>query len=85
MASQSDELTREFSFIKPAVEALIDSNPENGNFGRPEKVLREILNEMEIPDFGNAFREFSKREPIYGFGDLQVKRLYDRIMNSSDT
>ena len=29
-------------------------------------------------------REFCKRESIYGFGDLHVKRLFDKIKNNSN-
>ena len=32
-------------------------------------------------DFGIIFKEFCKREPIYGFGDLQVKRLLSELEN----
>jgi hypothetical protein len=31
-------------------------------------------------NFGAVFREFQRREAIYGFGDLQVKRLFDAVM-----
>ena len=31
--------------------------------------------------FEKAFKEFYNRESIYGFGDSQVKHLYDKIMH----
>ncbi len=34
---------------------------------------------LQTQNFGLIFREFCKREGIYGFGDLQVKRLLEEI------
>jgi hypothetical protein len=34
---------------------------------------------MGITDFDTLFSQFSKREGIYGFGDLQVRELLDSI------
>ena len=39
----------------------------------------DVYNELETDEFGAVFREFSRRESIYGFGDLQVKKLLDQI------
>jgi len=33
----------------------------------------------DVP-FGAVFHEFQRREAIYGFGDLQIKRLFDAVM-----
>jgi hypothetical protein len=41
------------------------------------------MNNLETNSFGEVFKEFNKRESIYGFGDLQVKRLFDEIKNKS--
>lgn len=32
-------------------------------------------------DFGTLFKAFSKKFGIYGFGDVQVKGLYDKVIN----
>ena len=45
---------------------------------RPLEVLREIKSHGET-DFGKIFVEFKKRAGVYGYGDLQVKRLLDHI------
>ncbi|MDQ3181372.1 MAG: DUF1835 domain-containing protein [Acidobacteriota bacterium] len=45
---------------------------------RPKERLKEIVSEGET-DFQKVFERFSKTEGIYGFGDLQVKRIYDEI------
>ena len=34
-------------------------------------------------DFGTVFRIFNQQESIYGFGDLQVKRIFDTIIRNN--
>ena len=41
--------------------------------------LIQIIKELKTEEFGPVFKEFNKRESIYGFGDLQVKRLFNQI------
>ncbi len=45
---------------------------------RPLEALKEIMKNGET-DFGIVFQEFNKREDIYGFGDLQVKKIFDHL------
>ncbi|MEY2706213.1 MAG: hypothetical protein RL407_2275 [Bacteroidota bacterium] len=46
---------------------------------RPEKAILKIL-EDGITDFDKVFALFSDREGIYGYGDLQVKVLFDYLV-----
>ena len=51
---------------------------------RPKKTIQKILNTGET-EFSRVFQEFNKIEKIYGFGDLQVKRIFDEtkiLMNN---
>ena len=75
----SDSLT-EFPFVVEAVQAHIERFPQKEQWGRPEKTLFEIIGLLETKAFGPVFREFTRREAIYGFGDLQVKRLFDKVV-----
>lgn len=45
---------------------------------RPAETLRQIVAENG-DDFEEAFKEFSKREAIYGFGDTQVRSLLQSV------
>ena len=74
-------LESKYPFILTAVKAHIDRIPANGNLGRPVRSLMEIMERLDTEQFGPVFAEFNKQESIYGFGDLQVKRLYDAIRN----
>ncbi len=66
-----------FPYLKEVCKAHIDRFPLSGK-GRPEQILEDIIHHTG-PDFYSVFREFSKREGIYGFGDDQVKQIYDKL------
>lgn len=78
----SEELSTEFPFLRDAVKAHIERMPTEESEGRPKESLRRIMKELNTIEFGTVFREFCKRESIYGFGDLQVKRIFDEILAS---
>ena len=83
LAKTAHRLKNHYPFIPAAVEAHIARIPTAGNPGRPTQSLLQIMDDLNTTDFGSIFREFCKREPIYGYGDVQVKRLLDRIMDQS--
>ncbi|MCP4520352.1 MAG: DUF1835 domain-containing protein [Cytophagales bacterium] len=76
MLSIANKLNHNYSFILPVVKAHRD---RMGNSNRPINSLKKIIKELNTEDFEIIFDEFSKRESIYGLGDLQVKRLYEQI------
>lgn len=78
MIALADSASSAFPFLPAAVQAHIDRYPAEG-LGRPEQSLKAIMEELGSDDFGPVFRAFWEREAIYGFGDLQVKRLYDEM------
>jgi len=75
----AEQLKEAYPFIAEAVKAHIERIPANGNLGRPEQTLIQIMEELKTDEFEPVFREFCKREEIYGFGDLQVKRMLDKL------
>ncbi len=78
----AEELKEDFPFIRQAVEAHIERFPRDDHPGRPIQSLMEIMSELDTWEFGPVFKEFNKRESIYGFGDLQVRRLFDAIQKN---
>jgi hypothetical protein len=74
--------SRAFPYLQEVVNAQIDRFPKDGTKGRPEKILEDITQNIST-DFHKVFQEFWKRESIYGFGDTQLKRLYDKVMNTA--
>lgn len=79
MLTEKAALLKQFPFILEAVQAHRDRFAENGP-GRPERSLARIMEELGTTDFGPVFGAFCKEESIYGFGDLQVKRIYDKLI-----
>lgn len=79
LLSLAEDLKSFFPFIFNAVKAHIDRQPTVNFPGRPINSLNKIITQLGTSDFGPVFSEFCKREYIYGFGDLQVKRLLDEI------
>ena len=69
-----------FRHLDEVCQAHIDRFPKDKSLGRPDKVVKEII-ETKSRVFEDVFLEFSKREGIYGFGDLQVKNIYDKQMH----
>jgi hypothetical protein len=80
----SVQVHEEFPFVKEAVNAHVERDLNDGKPGRPERTLLSIMKEKSTNDFGIIFREFYQRVPIYGFGDLQVKRIYGELMAKKD-
>ncbi len=83
MVQVAKELGQTFPFIMPACEAHADRFPIDGSPGRPERAIMRIMEELETTDFKPVFLEFCKRESIYGFGDLQFKRLFDNVIKNT--
>ena len=79
LARLSKNQSASFPNIAEVIQAHIDRFPENGEKGRPEKVVSDITKNIST-DFNKVFAEFWKRESIYGFGDVQLKKIYDRVM-----
>lgn len=75
------ELGKNYAFMLPAIDAHLQRFPSEGKLDRPTASLIQIMNELKSEEFAPVFREFSKRESIYGFGDLQVRRLFDEVKN----
>jgi hypothetical protein len=81
LLTTAKDLSAHFPFVQNAAEAHLARIPTENNPGRPVQSLLEIMDELGTTDFGLIFKEFNKREAIYGFGDLQVKRLLDGLLN----
>ncbi|BDD02863.1 DUF1835 domain-containing protein [Aureibacter tunicatorum] len=81
LLGSAKKLDEVYPFIFKAVEAHVERVSADGDLGRPEKTIKKIIEELGTKDFGLVFQEFNKRENIYGFGDLQVKRIFDKVLD----
>lgn len=75
----SAQVNPELPFLLPAVQAWKDSIPHGDYPGKPKAALKEITDELNTDDFDKIFRTFHHRYPIYGFGNLQVKHLWEEL------
>lgn len=85
--NDSDELIRLVEgitdlseYIIPAALAYRDMNTSAIEQSRPYLSLLAITKTQKTADFGKAFMAFCQKEAVYGFGDLQVKRVFDKVM-----
>lgn len=76
----AETLVKAYPFLPPAVQAHIARIPKEGDIGYPSQVLLEIIDDLGTSDFGPVFRAFKKRAAIYGFGDVQVRRLWEGLV-----
>lgn len=66
-----------FQYLEEVCQAHIDRFPKNDTLGRPEKIIKEII-KTKSANFKDVFSEFSIQQGIYGFGDIQIKNIYDK-------
>jgi hypothetical protein len=72
-----------FPYLHDVCQAYADRFPVAPQISRPERVVREIIRSFNrVVTFSDVFQEFTRREGIYGMGDLQVKALYDKVMHT---
>lgn len=71
-----------FQYLEEVCQAHIDRFPTDNSIGRPDKTKKEIMENISN-DFHKVFSEFSVRQGIYGFGDLQVKNTYNRLSRAA--
>lgn len=70
-----------FKYLEEVCQAHIDRFPLDNSLGRPDKVVKEIINANSV-GLQTVISEFTDREGIYGFGDLQIKNIYDRQLQN---
>jgi hypothetical protein len=75
----SNEHSPCFPYLHEVCRAHIERFPKNNEKGRPEKVIEEII-QSGTTEFYSVFKQFYNREGIYGFGDLQLKVIYDKVL-----
>ncbi len=82
LTNLSNHSSPAFPYLQEVVKAHVDRFPKDGSKGRPEKLIEDITKNIST-DFHQVFKEFWNRESIYGFGDSQLKILYDKVMRDS--
>lgn len=69
-----------FKYLEEVCNAQIERFTLDGTLGRPDKLIKEII-DTKSTEFEVVFYAFLDREGIYGFGDLQIKNIYKKLIN----
>ncbi|GLX79825.1 hypothetical protein tinsulaeT_31650 [Thalassotalea insulae] len=80
LESTAAQLSSDFLFVKPAVDAQLARLPDANGLGLPERELLAIMRRQQHLTFTAVFQEFYQSMALYSFGDLQVKAMYDRLL-----
>lgn len=75
----AQQLKNNYPFLLPVVQAHIDRLPIKNQLTRPQKVIKQIIKDLNTTDLSAILKEFTTREGIYGYGDWQVKLLLKEI------
>ena len=81
LLNAAKEMENNYPFVLPVVEAHVARIPSSENLGRTSQTLIQIVKDLNTEELEPVLKEFTKRENIYGFGDLQVKRLLEQTKN----
>lgn len=69
-----------FQYLSEVCEADVQRKSSDKNSGRPYQTLKQILSDGER-EFEIIYSKFVNRDMIYGYGDLQVKRMLHEIIS----
>ena len=67
-----------FPFILKACRAHLGRMSEGNKEIQPLIYIKQIMKELNTNSFVDTFKEFCKRHPIYGYGDLQFRLLWEK-------
>ena len=82
LKNQAANMEQKYPFVGEAVNAHLDRQPDQFGMGKPHRIIKEIIEEAQTTDFGTVFKKFCEMEPIYGYGDLQFRVIYDGVLNT---
>ncbi|MEQ1635080.1 MAG: hypothetical protein ABL903_00220 [Methylococcales bacterium] len=77
LAQLSHKQSAAFPLLKEVCEAEIARKRDN----RVEQLLKDIIS-TGAQEFSEVFTQFQEQAGVYGFGDLQVKTLYERLLHT---
>jgi hypothetical protein len=80
LASLSQTRNPCFPYLREVCEAHLQRFPAEGEKSRPEQTVADILQTHPGAPFYTVFHEFFRQDGIYGFSDLIVKRIYDKLL-----
>lgn len=83
MLNIAEKLNNIMPCLIPVIEAQQRRTPDDNGLGYPERQLLKIMKALDTTDFPTVFKRFSAQEGVYSFGDLQVKKMFDKLIKRS--
>ena len=80
LAEIADKLSARFNELPKVIKAHVERFAPKGELGKPEQIIAELVEKAGTRDLKVIFNAFRAFNDIYGFGDLQVKRLLKGII-----
>lgn len=75
----SETQSKCFNLLKEIIEAYFNTFPENKTSTNPEVYVKKLMDDG-LKDFKQIFEKFQQKFGMYGYGDLQVKKMYDKVL-----
>jgi hypothetical protein len=82
LSQLSESKSPGFQFLKEVIDAYLNTFPENDQLTNPEVFIRNLV-KNGAKDFNSVFEEFQHNFGIYGYGDFQVKNMFQACLNLS--
>lgn len=80
LVESKSKLSSSFSFVGNAIDAAVKlTTLDSQKLTVYECQIREMITQNESIFFVEVFQLFTKENSILGLGDLQVKRMYDKV------
>lgn len=74
------KLNSRFSFVANAIDAAVKLlTVDEQNLTIYDRKILEMISENDAISFDEVFQKFNQENSILGLGDLQVKRMYDKV------
>ena len=70
LVQTAKELSENYAFILPAIEAHLQRFPSEGKLDRPTESLIQIMKDIKSEEFAPVFREFSKKRIYLWFWEI---------------
>ncbi|OKY25710.1 hypothetical protein [Thalassotalea sp. PP2-459] len=78
-----NQLPSHLCMIKNAINAQLSRQPDENGLGYPERKLLAIMKHHALNNnlaFAPVFKEYYAKMAVYSYGDLQVYRMYQQLM-----
>jgi len=74
------KLASSYPFIPPAINAQLGRMNYQNGMNEVERTINNLIDELATEEFVPIFKVFNTKAGIYGFGDLQIERILQEVI-----